>query len=193
MSDFSKMNLSNKLTILRLILIIPFIFFFDMGLSYSNIFIVFFGRIFALSIFVAAIMTDYFDGKIARETGTVTDFGKIMDPIADKLLTFSCMFVLLKHDLISLIFVLIILTREFIVTAERALAASRGAGAIPASSLGKYKTVATYIALSIAILLPNVWGVKLIISILLIPAVVLTVISGIEYHNEAKKYFSDEI
>lgn len=193
MSDFSKMNLSNKLTILRLILIIPFIFFFDMGLSYSNIFIVFFGRIFALSIFVAAIMTDYFDGKIARETGTVTDFGKIMDPISDKLLTFSCMFVLLKHDLISLIFVLIILTREFIVTAERALAASRGAGAIPASSLGKYKTVATYIALSIAILLPNVWGVKLIISILLIPAVVLTVISGIEYHNEAKKYFSDEI
>lgn len=193
MSDFSKMNLSNKLTILRLILIIPFIFFFDMGLSYSNIFIVFFGRIFALSIFVVAIMTDYFDGKIARETGTVTDFGKIMDPIADKLLTFSCMFVLLKHDLIPLIFVLIILTREFIVTAERALAASRGAGAIPASSLGKYKTVATYIALSIAILLPNVWGVKLIISILLIPAVVLTVISGIEYHNEAKKYFSDEI
>lgn len=193
MSDFSKMNLSNKLTILRLILIIPFIFFFDMGLSYSNIFIVFFGRIFALSIFVAAIMTDYFDGKIARETGTVTDFGKIMDPIADKLLTFSCMFVLLKHDLIPLIFVLIILTREFIVTAERALAASRGAGAIPASSLGKYKTVATYIALSIAILLPNVWGVKLIISILLIPAVVLTVISGIEYHNESKKYFSDEI
>lgn len=193
MSDFSKMNLSNKLTILRLILIIPFIFFFDMRLSYSNIFIVFFGRIFALSIFVAAIMTDYFDGKIARETGTVTDFGKIMDPIADKLLTFSCMFVLLKHDLIPLIFVLIILTREFIVTAERALAASRGAGAIPASSLGKYKTVATYIALSIAILLPNVWGVKLIISILLIPAVVLTVISGIEYHNEAKKYFSDEI
>lgn len=193
MSDFSKMNLSNKLTILRLILIIPFIFFFDMGLSYSNIFIVFFGRIFALSIFVAAIMTDYFDGKIARETGTVTDFGKIMDPIADKLLTFSCMFVLLKHDLIPLIFVLIILTREFIVTAERALAASRGAGAIPASSLGKYKTVATYIALSIAILLPNVWVVKLIISILLIPAVVLTVISGIEYHNEAKKYFSDEI
>jgi len=187
------MNLSNKLTILRLILIIPFIFFFDMGLSYSNIFIVFFGRIFALSIFVAAIMTDYFDGKIARETGTVTDFGKIMDPIADKLLTFSCMFVLLKHDLIPLIFVLIILTREFIVTAERALAASRGAGAIPASSLGKYKTVATYIALSIAILLPNVWGVKLIISILLIPAVLLTVISGIEYHNEAKKYFSDEI
>lgn len=193
MSEFSKMNLSNKLTILRLILIIPFIFFFDMGLSYSNIFIVFFGRIFALSIFVAAIMTDYFDGKIARETGTVTDFGKIMDPIADKLLTFSCMFVLLKHDLIPLIFVLIILTREFIVTAERALAASRGAGAIPASSLGKYKTVATYIALSIAILLPNVWGVKLIISILLIPAVILTVISGIEYHNEAKKYFSDEI
>ncbi len=193
MSDFSKMNLSNKLTILRLILIIPFIFFFDMGLSYSNIFIVFFGKIFALSIFVAAIMTDYFDGKIARETGTVTDFGKIMDPIADKLLTFSCMFVLLKHDLIPLIFVLIILTREFIVTAERALAASRGAGAIPASSLGKYKTVATYIALSIAILLPNVWGVKLIISILLIPAVVLTVISGVEYHNEAKKYFSDEI
>ena len=193
MSDFSKMNLSNKLTILRLILIIPFIFFFDMGLSYSNIFIVFFGRIFALSIFVAAIMTDYFDGKIARETGTVTDFGKIMDPIADKLLTFSCMFVLVKHDVIPLIFVLIILTREFIVTAERALAASRGAGAIPASSLGKYKTVATYIALSIAILLPNVWGVKLIISILLIPAVVLTVISGIEYHNEAKKYFSDEI
>ncbi len=193
MSEFSKMNLSNKLTILRLILIIPFIFFFDMGLSYSNIFIVFFGRIFALSIFVAAIMTDYFDGKIARETGTVTDFGKIMDPIADKLLTFSCMFVLLKHDLIPLIFVLIILTREFIVTAERALAASRGAGAIPASSLGKYKTVATYIALSIAILLPNLWGVKLIISILLIPAVVLTVISGIEYHNEAKKYFSDEI
>lgn len=193
MSDFSKMNLSNKLTILRLILIIPFIFFFDMGLSYSNIFIVFFGRIFALSIFVAAIMTDYFDGKIARETGTVTDFGKIMDPIADKLLTFSCMFVLLKHDLIPLIFVLIILTREFIVTAERALAASRGAGAIPASLLGKYKTVATYIALSIAILIPNVWGVKLIISILLIPAVVLTVISGVEYHNEAKKYFSDEI
>ena len=193
MQEFSKMNFSNRLTILRFILIFPFIFFFDMGLSYFNIFFVFFGKIFALSIFVVAIITDYFDGKIARETGTVTDFGKIMDPIADKLLTFSGMFVLLKHDLIPLIFVVIILTRELIVTAERALAASKGAGAIPALSLGKYKTVATYIALSIAIILPNIWGVKLINTIFLTPAVILTIISGFEYHNETKKYFSDEI
>ncbi|WP_068268672.1 CDP-diacylglycerol--glycerol-3-phosphate 3-phosphatidyltransferase [Caviibacter abscessus] len=193
MLDFSKMNLPNKLTVLRLVLVIPFIVFFDMALSSRFIIFNYFGRTFALSIFLIAIATDYLDGKIARETGEVTDFGKIMDPIADKLLTFSCMFVLLKHNLISLIFVLIILTRELIVTAERAVAASRGAGAIPASQLGKYKTVATYIALSIAIILPNFLFFKFVNSLILVPAVFLTVISGIEYHNQAKKYFDSEL
>ncbi|WP_068449076.1 CDP-diacylglycerol--glycerol-3-phosphate 3-phosphatidyltransferase [Caviibacter abscessus] len=193
MLDFSKMNLPNKLTVLRLVLVIPFIVFFDMALSSRFIILNYFGRTFALSIFLIAIATDYLDGKIARETGEVTDFGKIMDPIADKLLTFSCMFVLLKHNLISLIFVLIILTRELIVTAERAVAASRGAGAIPASQLGKYKTVATYIALSIAIILPNFLFFKFVNSLILVPAVFLTVISGIEYHNQAKKYFDSEL
>lgn len=193
MLDFSKMNLSNKLTVLRLALIIPFIFFYDSALHYENVFVIYFGKMFALSIFLIAVATDYFDGKIARETGTVTDFGKIMDPIADKLLTFSCMFVLLKYNMISLIFVLIILTRELIITGERALAASKGAGTIPASMLGKYKTVATYIALSILIVLPRFSLFKFISIILLLPALLLTVISGIEYHNQVKKYFDSEL
>lgn len=193
MLNFSKMNLSNKLTVIRLLLIIPFIFFYNVSLSSNYLFIIYFGKMLALSIFLIAIATDYFDGKIARETGTVTDFGKIMDPIADKLLTFSCMFVLLKYDMISLVFVLIILTRELIVTAERALAASKGAGAIPASVLGKYKTVSTYIALSILIILPNFTYFKFVSSILLIPAVFLTIISGIEYHNQVKVYFDNEL
>ncbi|WP_067141605.1 CDP-diacylglycerol--glycerol-3-phosphate 3-phosphatidyltransferase [Oceanivirga salmonicida] len=189
------LNKANKLTILRLILIIPFLIF--LSLSYYNTFFVEtttililkgFARLIALTIFALAVATDYYDGKIARETNTVTDFGKLMDPIADKLLTFTFLLVLLKAGAVSLLLVLILLFREFLVTAERALVSIKGGMIIPASDYGKYKTVTLYAALFMIGLLNLFIQLSILNSILLLPTVILSVISAVEYHNNAKKY-----
>ncbi len=189
-----EMNKANKLTILRLILIIPFLLFLELsylGTSSLTYILVLkgFSRFIALGIFAAAVATDYYDGKIARETDTVTDFGKLMDPIADKLLTFTFLLVLLRANAVMVLIVLILLTREFLVTAERALVSNKGGAIIPASKYGKYKTIALYVALFIIGFIPNFAGWTCVInSILLLPAVVLSIVSAIEYHNLAKEY-----
>ncbi len=190
----SQMNKANKLTILRLVLIIPFLLFLELsylGTSSVTVILVLkaFSRFIALGIFALAVATDYYDGKIARETETVTDFGKLMDPIADKLLTFTFLLVLLEAGAVSILIVLALLVREFMVTAERALVANKGGAIIPASKYGKYKTIALYVALFIIGFLPN-YGIATatINSFLLLPAVVLSIISAIEYHKMAKEY-----
>lgn len=194
-----KINKANQLTILRLVLIIPFLMF--LWLSYwqtnsSETFIIVlkgFLRIIAMFIFLVAVLTDYYDGKIARETNTVTDFGKLMDPIADKLLTFTFLLVLLQVNAISLLLVLILLFREIYITAIRALVASKNGEIIPASKYGKYKTIALYIGLFIIGFIPYFPYARFIMnSILLLPAVVLSVISAIDYTKEAMKILGYE-
>jgi CDP-diacylglycerol--glycerol-3-phosphate 3-phosphatidyltransferase len=129
----ARMNLPNKLTVARLILTAVFVIVFDLPLA---------NRVsLALLIFLVATLTDYLDGEIARRCHLVTNFGKLMDPLADKILM-SAALVLICADLHGAIpswAVILVLTREFLVTGIRLLGISKGA-VIAAEKLGKHKT-----------------------------------------------------
>lgn len=185
------MNLPNKLTMLRMILI-PFMMFFYLAEFIPHGI----GKIVALVIFVAAAYTDLLDGKIARKHNLVTNFGKFLDPIADKVLTSAVLFMIIADGTIAhpwgAIIVTIIISREFMVAALRFLAASKGR-VLAADIWGKAKTMVQMISLPICILMAfvytcgfAVWGwLVLTIEILaystLVAATILTVISGVNY------------
>ncbi len=127
------MNLPNKLTIMRVFLIPVFMVFLMVDSIPCN-------YLFALIVFAAASITDYFDGRIARSRNLVTTFGKLMDPLADKLLVISALIGMIKPGLISPVVTFIIIMRETSVTALRSVAASAGT-VIAANMFGKIKTV----------------------------------------------------
>ncbi len=174
------MNLPNQLTMLRIILIPVFIVVLMMGYYY-----------WAAAIFVIASATDALDGYIARKYNLVSNFGKLMDPLADKLLVVSALVCLVELGDIAAWMVVIILAREFTITALRSVAASEGI-VIAAGNSGKLKTIFQMVAIT-AILLKN-WPFSLInfpfAQIMLWCAVALTVYSGIEYMVKNKKVFS---
>lgn len=128
------MNLPNKLTILRIILAAVFTCLLSWYFPYS--------KTLALLIFIIASITDIYDGKIARETGIVTNFGKLMDPLADKILISAAFIMFIKLEPISLPswMVIIIIAREFLITGIRLIAASESK-VIPSDNLGKTKTI----------------------------------------------------
>ena len=181
------MNLANKLTVLRGILIPFFIVCFYMPnlgvntISVNN-YLIPYANLLGLVIFLLAAITDFIDGYIARKYNMITDFGKFMDPLADKLLVTAALLILLENGLIAGWVVFIILAREFIVTGFRTIAASKGV-VIAAGWLGKIKTVVQFIMISTLLLLNYPfelfnWPVDQIFVAL---AVVLTVASGVEY------------
>lgn len=141
--------------------------------------------------------TDKIDGDLARKRGEVTDFGKFLDPIADKLLVFSALLILLEHGLVNVWFVFIILLREFLVSALRMVASANGE-VIAADNLGKAKTAVTMVSLcayllGIALELLALPGMVQATSIVLtvawatmVAAVVLTVVSGAQYFWSAR-------
>lgn len=141
--------------------------------------------------------TDKIDGDLARKRGEVTDFGKFLDPIADKLLVFSALLILLEHDLVNVWFVFIIMFREFLVSALRMVASANGE-VIAADKLGKAKTAVTMVSLCAYLLgialeflaLPNTMMVGGIIMNVawatMVAAVVLTVVSGAQYFWNAR-------
>lgn len=176
------MNLPNKLATLRMILVIPFVFFLGIALSTESTGLSIFMRILSFVIFAGASITDYFDGQIARKHNMVTNLGKLIDPLADKLLVISALVVLTKYDQISLWFVLIIIFRELLITGLRAIVANEGV-VIAAEKLGKWKTATQMIALLLIILFPMSFFVN---NILLLIPVILTVQSGVEYMQKAK-------
>ena len=181
------MNLANKLTLLRVILIPFFIVCFYIPnlvvntISVNN-YLIPYANFLGLVIFLLAAITDFIDGYIARKYNMITDFGKFMDPLADKLLVTAALLILLENGLIAGWVVFIILAREFIVTGFRTIAASKGV-VIAAGWLGKIKTVVQFIMISTLLLLNYPfelfnWPVDQIFVAL---AVVLTVASGVEY------------
>lgn len=131
------MNLPNKLTVLRICLIPLFLLFLYLDFIPHN-------YLLALLVFMVASLTDMLDGKIARKYNLITDFGKFMDPLADKLLVISAMVAFVGLNLASSVVVIIILAREFLVTSLRLVAASNGI-VIAADKWGKYKTVSQMI------------------------------------------------
>lgn len=180
------MNLPNKLTVLRMILT-P-IYLAAMLIEFRYHYIV------ALVIFAVASITDFLDGKIARKNNLVTTFGKLCDPVADKMLTTAALLAFMQLGLCNIWVVMIILTREFLVTSFRLVSSAQGV-VIPAGILGKIKTVCQMV-FSIIIMLGLFAGefvsydfetFSLISNVLLWITAVLTVVSGIKYIVDGKK------
>ena len=167
------MNLPNKLTVLR-ICMIPF---FVAALLYEN------GadqtmRIIDNVIFITASLTDLLDGKIARKYGLVTNFGKFMDPLADKLLVCSALICLIQLGQLPAWVVIVIISREFIISGFRLVAADNGI-VIAASYWGKFKTVFQMTA--VVLLIFNIPPLSVLTSAVLWIAVILTVVSLVDY------------
>ncbi len=165
------MNLPNKLTILRIIAIPVFIVVLLMGHRYI-----------ATVIFIAAALTDMLDGHIARKYNMVTNFGKLMDPLADKLLVMSALLLLVQLGNVAGWMAVVILAREFAVTGLRQVAASEGI-VIAAGVTGKVKTILQMIAIPL-LLLDNWPGCYIgmpLDQIFLWAAVIMAIISGTEY------------
>ena len=129
------MNLPNKLTLLRIVLIIPFIAFLLLSGNGSMFF-----KLLAFAVFMTASITDFLDGYIARKYNLVSDFGKLMDPLADKLLVTSALICFVELNMIPAWIVIIIVSRDFIISGVRLVGASAGK-VIAASWWGKIKTV----------------------------------------------------
>ena len=194
------MNLPNKLTVLRMVLI-PFVMFF-----YLATFIPYgIGKIVALVIFIIAALTDLLDGKIARKHNLVTNLGKFLDPIADKILTASVLFMIMADGTIpapyGVIIVTIIIAREFMVSALRLIAASQGI-VLAADIWGKAKTMVQMIAIPICMLIPFLVALNgvagwLILTVKIVGwsalgvATLLTVVSGVNYLVKNKQCFKD--
>ncbi len=194
------MNLPNKLTLLRIILI-PFMMFFYLAdfIPYGI------GKIVAIAIFILASLTDLLDGKIARKYNLVTDLGKFLDPIADKLLTATAFLLILADGTIpapwGVIIVSIIIAREYTVSALRQIAATKGI-VLAADMWGKIKTVVQMIALPTCILVAylNCCGfasslainiVAIISYVLIGAATLLTVLSGVHYLVKNRECFKE--
>ena len=177
MEWFKKMNLPNKLTVIRILAIPLFLFFLYVT---KGIF-----RFLPLLIFIAAAVTDAIDGHIARRDNLITDFGKFMDPLADKLLTASAFIAFVEIDYLSAWVVVLIISREFLVSGFRTLAASKGV-TIAANPWGKIKTVFQMVL--IIVVLMNYTGYFGFtagwITPLVAIVVLLTVTSGATYIYE---------
>lgn len=179
------MNLPNKLAIIRTILVVPFVLIFNFALSQQGTYTEINLRFLSMIIFVGACITDYFDGQIARKYNLITNFGKLIDPLADKILVISALLVLLQHSLISIWYIIIILTRELFITGLRALAGAEGI-VIAADKMGKLKTVSQMVLLTVIIMFPFS---KFVNNMLFLIPVILTILSGIEYTVNAKSVF----
>lgn len=169
----SQINLPNKLTLLRVILVPVFVLFMLWPMK-SNV-----GRYIALAIFIVASLTDFLDGQIARRNNLVTNFGKFMDPLADKLLVCSAMICLQSLGQLKAWFVIIIIAREFIISGFRLVASDAGI-VIAASYWGKFKTVSQMVMIILLIL--NLGGpFEVINNIVMILALILTIVSLVDY------------
>ncbi|MDD6616001.1 MAG: CDP-diacylglycerol--glycerol-3-phosphate 3-phosphatidyltransferase [Lachnospiraceae bacterium] len=167
------MNLPNKLTVLRVIMV-PFFVFFMLWDGFGDT-----GKYVAVVLFILASMTDWLDGYLARKNHLVTDFGKFMDPIADKLLVCSALICLVEKQLLAGWIVIIIIGREFIISGFRLVASDKGV-VIAASYWGKFKTVSQM--LMVILLILDLGGVfQVLAQILVWVALALTVISLIDY------------
>lgn len=201
------MNLPNKLTILRIFLVPVMVIIPFLGLQ---------GEILGVGIdfwimnliFIIASITDKLDGYIARSRNLVTNFGKFLDPIADKILVLAAMLILVEKQMIPAWIPIIVLTREFVVSAYRLIAVEQGGKVIAASVWGKLKTVTQMIAIILALI--NINGtntffsfikgglnpleltINIATSVMLLISVIATIFSGWDYIKGGKDLFKDK-
>ncbi len=201
MSKKPSPKLPNTLTVFRLILaalvIVIFLFPYDMiGYNFPKYLI---NGIAVLDVklaicavlFIVASITDFLDGHIARKYNYVSNFGKLMDPIADKILTNSLLVILAGEGFIPTIIPVVIICRDIVVDGVRMLLTEQGE-VLPAGKLGKFKTAFLMIGIALKLVgnLPfSLWNLP-VADFLIIAATVLSVISGIQYFNGAKKFIT---
>ena len=178
------MNLPNKLTMFRICLVPIFVIF--MYLPLNNKFGI------SLLIFIIAALTDALDGKIARKYNLITDFGKFMDPLADKLLVIAALICLIEEALVPGWIVLVIVSRELAVSIMRAIVAGDGK-VVAAGISGKLKTVTQMLAIVLLLFGAQIDS-SLVLNIgtfLIYLACLLTIYSGYEYFSQNKEIFGD--
>ncbi len=196
------MNLPNKLTLLRVILVPVFMVFYlcDFGLGHWRFLI-------SAVIYIVAAFTDFLDGKIARKYGLVTNLGKFLDPVADKVMVMASLLCLCYGNADSLYGILltfataIVILRELAVTSMRLVAASADGSVIAAAMLGKIKTTIQMLFVSIAILEPFLTNIisadvfsfvlRAVLYVLLAAMVIMTVWSGMDYLVKYWKYIKE--
>lgn len=166
------MTTASKITLIRVAFIPVYMFLMYMSGGVTNIWLWA-----ALAVFIIASLTDYVDGQIARKCNQVSDFGKFLDPLADKLLVIAAMVMFCQWGQIPAWALMIVLTREFAVTGLRLVAVGKGK-VIAAGWSGKIKTASTMIGLCILMGFPNV---SILSWIIVAVIVITTVYSGIEY------------
>lgn len=197
------MNLPNKLTIFRIILVPIMVIIPFLGIE---------GRAFGIPtqwliidlIFIIASITDKLDGYLARKNNQVTTFGKFLDPLADKILVLSAMMMLVEMSKLPAWIPIIVLAREFVISGYRLIAVEKGGKVIAASKWGKIKTVTQMLAIILAFLDLNAFGecfsgvlqggdlvLNFIVTLLMIIQVIATIFSGVDYMKGSKKYIKD--
>jgi CDP-diacylglycerol--glycerol-3-phosphate 3-phosphatidyltransferase len=188
------MNLPNRLTVFRLVLCGVLVVLLEKEGIYSGL-----G---ALLVFIAASLTDWLDGWLARRLDMVTNLGKLLDPLADKILVCATYIGLVGHDLLPVWFVVCVVAREFLITGLRTLAAARGV-VMAAERLGKHKTI-TQIATAIAGLLilalleagldtPRIDLLRLwVLQPLWILALLVTIVSGLAYFMKNRHFLLED-
>lgn len=192
------MNLPNKLTVARIAMVPLYLLLLMWNFPFHHLA--------AIAVFSAASLTDYFDGKIARSQNLVTNLGKFLDPIADKMLTTAAFLAFLAIGVTDVWAVMLIMTREFMVTSVRLMAAGGGT-VVAASFAGKLKTVMQYIAIIVMMValqwkdicgmfLPSVpalaYEIPIVVAWVAIwVSVVFTCISGIQYFWQFRHYFTE--
>ena len=192
------MNLPNKLTVARILLVPFFVAALLIDFPLNNLV--------ALALFGAASLTDMFDGKIARKHGLITDFGKFADPLADKILVISALLCFVQLGLCDCVAVIIVLFREFVVTSIRLIAAAKGK-VIAANMWGKVKTVTQIVAIVCVLAMQTVLdlgglGVQLpaalpsvftvIGEVLMWISTFFAVLSGVVYVAQNRQFISEK-
>jgi CDP-diacylglycerol--glycerol-3-phosphate 3-phosphatidyltransferase len=189
------MNLPNQLTILRLLLTMPFVA--ALSLQFPG------AKLLAVGLFIVASVTDYADGYIARKFKLITDFGRLMDPLVDKIMTMSAFVCLVSLGIVPAWAVIVILSREFLITGLRLMAAVRGK-VLPAERLGKLKTVWQIVTILYCLVMvaifeefgrllnaPTVTSLRVVGLALVLLTVGLTLWSGISYFAKNWDLVSD--
>ena len=196
------MNLPNKITVSRIILAILILLllifpWYQVGIEFPKYtisgIVVDLKYIIAAVMFIIASLTDFLDGHIARKNNLVTDFGKVMDAIADKVLVNGLLVILACSGFISIIVPVVIITRDIFVDSIKMIAGEKK-GAVGASIAGKLKTICMMIGLSLVLIynLPfELWNIK-VADILILIATILSVISGCQYYLNNKDIFADK-
>lgn len=188
------MNLPNKLSLFRVVLVPVLVLVYYLGsrqglVDPSKVLLIDF---FIAPIFIVASLTDFLDGYIARKYNMVTVFGKFIDPLADKLIVMAALLVLNDAGIVPVWITVVILSREFIVTGIRLIAVGEGK-VIAAGKLGKYKTASTMVALVLLLMIPYLAVLGDIGMYILYLGTLLTVISGVDYFIKNKEIITSSI